>query len=244
MNDSYRIVSSLFERLAIMAKKTTVAAVESTLPATTVEYKSYRDFGYSVAGKSDAVRADGAWALDNIKGFPEDIESEAKSELYEGFRQRYAERNPEVEYAVIDGNYLPVSQLNGDTKILERLNIGVIHAFSYTQQAFGALKETDLQKYELLKDIRTKASKYCFNCLADLKAAARKVQKLRNPESTTRAATDAFNVAAAKMLSKMKERVKSAAARGDVSADAKALDAAIIAFKVKYETATGHAVTE
>jgi hypothetical protein len=46
------------------------------------------------------------------------------------------------------------------------------------------------------------------------------------------------------MLSKMKERVKSAAARGDVSADAKALDAAIIAFKVKYETATGHAVTE
>jgi len=227
-----------------MAKKTAVAAaVESTF-STPVEYKSIRDFGYSVAGKSDAVRADGAWALDNIAGFPDDIGSEPKADLYEGFRQRYSERNPEVEYAVIDGNYLPVSQLNGDTKILERLNIGVIHAFSYTQQAFGALKETDLNKYNLLKDIRTKVNKYCFNCLADLKAAARKVQKLRNPESSTRAATDAFNVAAAKMLSKMKERAKSAAARGDVTADAKALDAAIIAFKVKYETATGHAVTE
>jgi len=228
-----------------MAKKTAVAAaVESTFPATTVEYKSYRDFGYSVAGKSDAVRADGAWALDNIKGFPDDIESEPKSELYEGFRQRYSEQHPEVEYAVIDGNYLPVDQLPPDAKVMERLNIGVIHAFSYTQQAFGALKEIDLQKYELLKGIRTKVNKYCFNCLSDLKAAARKVQKQRNPESSTRAATDAFNVAAAKMLSKMKERVKSAAARGDVSADAKALDAAIIAFKVKYETATGHAVKE
>jgi hypothetical protein len=245
MNDSLRIVSGIFERLAIMAKKTTVAAaVESTLPATTVEYKSYRDFGYSVAGKSDAVRADGAWALDNIKGFPDSIEPEPKSELYEGFRQRYSEQHPEVEYAVIDGNYLPVSQLSPDVKILERLNIGVIHAFSYSQQAFGALKEIDLQKYELLKGIRTKVNKYCFNCLDDLKAAARKVLKHRNPETTTRAATDAFNVAAAKMLSKMKERVKSAAARGDVSADAKALDAAIIAFKTKYETATGHAVKE
>ena len=227
-----------------MAKKTTVAAAVASTFSTPVEYKSYRDFGYSVAGKSDAVRADGAWALDNIKGFPDDIESEPKSELYEGFRQRYSEQHPEVEYAVIDGNYLPVSQLSPDVKILERLNIGVIHAFSYTQQAFGALKETDLQKYELLKGIRTKVNKYCFNCLADLKAAARKVQKQRNPETNTRAATDAFNVAAAKMLSKMKDRVKTAAARGDVSADAKALDAAIIAFKTKYETATGHAVTE
>ena len=229
-----------------MAKKTLVAlAVESTLPvAAAVEYKSIRDFGYAVAGKSDAVRADGAWALDNIQGVPEEISSETKSELYEGFRQRYSERNPETEYAVIDGNYLPVSQLSPDAKTIERLHIGVIHAFSYTQQAFGALKETDLNKYNLLKDIRDKVNKYCWNCLADLKAAARKVLKQRNPESSTRAATDAFNVAAAKMLTKMKERVKTAAARGDVSADAKALDAAIIAFKVKYETITGYTVSE
>lgn len=239
MNDSYRIVSSLFERLAIMAKKTSV--VPANQP---VEYKSIRDFGYHAAGKSDAVRADGAWALDNIAGFPDEIGSEAKADLYEGFRQRYSERNPEVAYAVIDGNYLPIDQLNPDTKFLESVNIGVVHAFSYTQQAFGALKETDLNKYNLLKDIRDKVNKYCWNCLSDLKTAARKVQKLRNPEASTRAATDAFNIAAAKMLSKMKDRVKTASARGDVTADQKALDDAIIAFKVKYETATGYAVAE
>jgi hypothetical protein len=196
MNDSSRIVSSLFERLAIMAKKT-IAAIAASSPVAlgVVEYKSIRDFGYHAAGKSDAVRADGAWALDNIPGFPDEIGSEAKSDLYEGFRQRYAERNPEVAYAVIDGNYLPIDQLNPDTKFLESVNIGVIHAFSYTQQAFGALKETDLNKYNLLKDIRDKVNKYCWNCLSDLKTAARKVQKLRNPEASSRAATDAFNVA-------------------------------------------------
>ena len=235
-----------------MAKKTSAVPVISAMTAAAaavvtpppVEYKSIRDFGYHAAGKSDAVRADGAWALDNIPGFPDEIGSEAKADLYEGFRQRYSERNPEIEFAVIDGNYLPVSQLHGDTKVLERLNIGVIHAFSYTQQAFGALKETDLNKYNLLKDIRDKVNKYCWNCLSDLKTAARKVQKLRNPEASSRAATDAFNVAAAKMLSKMKDRVKTASARGDVTADQKALDDAIIAFKVKYETATGYAVAE
>lgn len=223
-------------------KKPAVPAVPA-VPAS-VEYKSLRDFGYSSAGRSAAVRAAAAWALDNIQGFPEEIVAEAKAELYEGFRQRYSEDNPETEYAVIDGNYLPVSQLSPETKILERLNIGVIHAFSYSQQAFGALKDTDLNKYNLLKDIRTKVNKYCFNCLDDLKKAAAKVLKERNPETKTRAATDSFTVAAAKALSKMKDRAKTAAARGDVTADTKALDAAIIAFKVKYETLTGQMVSE
>lgn len=227
-----------------MAKQKNQAVEQAVADSAPVSYKSLTDFGYSVAGKSDAVRADGAWALDNIAGFPDEPSSEAKADLYTGFRKRYSERNPEVEYAVVDGNYLPVSQLSPDAKVLERVHIGVVHAFSYTQQAFGALKETDLNKYNLLKDIRDKVNKYCWNCLADLKAAARKVLKQRNPESNTRAATDAFNVAAAKMLTKMKDRVKTAAARGDVTADAKALDAAIIAFKVKYETLTGQTVSE
>jgi hypothetical protein len=218
------------------------AAVASTLYP--VEYKSLRDFGYQSSGKTAAVRADGGWALDNIPNFPEEIDKERREELYEGYRQRYSEENPEVEYAVIDGNYLPVSQLSSDTKILERVNIGVIHAFSYSQQAFGALKETDPNKHSLIKDIRTKVNKYCYNCLDDLKTAARKVKKARNPESNARAATDAFNVAAAKALSKIKDRVKTAEARGDVTADQKALDQAIIAFKVKYESLTGYTISE
>jgi hypothetical protein len=65
--------------------------------------------------------------------------------------------------------------------------------------------------------------------------------KLFNP---LRLNADAFNVAAAKALSKIKDRVKTAVARGDVSADQKALDQAIIAFKAKYESLTGYKVSE
>ena len=208
-----------------------------------IDYKSLQDFGYSIAGKTDAVKADGAWALDHIAGFPDDLSKENRDDLYIGFRKRYSEKNPEIVYAMIDGNYLPVSQLSDGAKPKETIHIGAIHAFSYTQQAFGALKETDLAKYSLLKDIRDKVSKYCWNCLADLKAAARKVLKARNPESATRAQSDVFNIAADKVLSKLKDRCKTANARGDVTADMKAIDAAIIAFKVKYETLTGQTIS-
>ena len=214
-----------------MAKKTAIASAVQE-----VSYKSFRDFGYSVATKTDASRLDGAWALDNIPNFLTDPAKEAVSELKEGFRQRYSETHPEVEYAVVDGNYIPRDQLPPDAKVLENVKIGVAYAFSFTQQAYGALKADDLAKYNLVNDIRDKVNKYCFNCLSDLKAAARKVEKQRNPESTTRAATLAFGEFLDKQFDAWNQRCKTAEARGnDPTADSKALREAIIAFKVKYE---------
>jgi len=214
-----------------MAKKTAIAdAVQE------VTYKSYRDFGYSVAKKSDASRLDGAWALDNIANFLTEPAKDAINELKEGFRQRYNETHPDVAYAVVDGNYIPRDQLPADAKVLENVNIGVAYAFSFTQQEFGALKANDLPKYQLLQDLRDKVNKYCFNCLSDLKAAARKVEKQRNPETTTRAATLAFGEFLDKQFDAWNQRCKTAEARGnDPTADSKALREAIIAFKVKYE---------
>jgi hypothetical protein len=73
--------------------------------------------------------------------------------------------------------------------------------------------------------------------LADLKAAARKVLKERNPESATRAATLSFAEYLDKTLDTMKQRCKAAESRGtDPTANMKALDQAIIAFKVKMES--------
>ena len=214
-----------------MAKKTAIASAVQE-----VSYKSFRDFGYSVATKTDASRLDGAWALDNIPNFLTDPAKEAVSELKEGFRQRYSETHPDVEYAVVDGNYIPRDQLPPDAKVLENVKIGVAYAFSFTQQAYGALKADDLAKYNLVNDIRDKVNKYCFNCLSDLKAAARKVEKQRNPESTTRAATLAFGEFLDKQFDAWNQRCKTAEARGnDPTADSKALREAIIAFKVKYE---------
>jgi hypothetical protein len=200
------------------------------------EYKSIRDFGYSVAGKTDAVRADGAWALDNIRNFLTDPAKEDINELKEGARMRFAEKHPDIEYAVVDGNYIPKDQLPADAKVLESVKIGVAYAFSFTQQAYGALKAEDLRKYQLVQDWRDKVNKYTSGCLGDLKAAARKVEKQRNPDSNTRAATLAFYDFIDKSFDAWKQRCKSAEARGtDPTADSDALNAAIVAFKVKYE---------
>lgn len=206
------------------------AAVEST-------FKSISDFGYNVAKRADAVRGDGAWALDNLKGFPEDILSEDRAELNEGFRKRASElpKYEAVEYGVVDGNYLPVLQLTGELP-KERYIVSVASAFSYTQQQFGAMKSENPQLYLIIQDVRTRVNKYCSNCLSDLKAAARKVLKERNPETSTRAATKSFAEFVESTLDTMKQRCKTAEARGnDPTANMKALDQAIIAFKVEME---------
>ena len=213
-----------------MAKKSSAVSFEQS-------YKSLSDFGYNVAKRADAIRADGAWALDNISGFPEDISSESRVELYEGFRQRASElpKYEEVVYGVVDGNVIPLSQLSGDAP-KEQFKVNVAVAFSYSQQQIGAMKSEDPAKYRVIYELRDRVNKYCSNRLADLKSAAKKVLKERDPDSQTRAATLSFGEFVEKTLDTLKTRCKSAEARGnDPTANSKALDAAIIAFKVKLE---------
>jgi hypothetical protein len=201
-----------------------------------VNYKSLRDLGYSVAKKSDAVKLDGKFAVEHIAGFPETILPEARLELNEGFRLRASElpKYQPVEYGVIDGNYIPVSQLSGDMP-KERYTVSVASAFSYTQQQFGAMKNENPQLYAIVQDLRSRVNKYSSGCLADLSAAARKYLKELNPETKTRAATLAFVDYVEKTLSDMQTRCKTAVSRGnDDTADLAKLNDAIIAFKVKY----------
>ena len=200
-------------------------------------YKSLSDFGYNVAKRADAIRADGAWALDNIAGFPEDCPPEARVELNEGFRQRASElpKYAETVFGIVDGNYIPLAQLSGDApKDQFKLNVAV--AFSYSQQQIGAMKNDEPAKYRVIYELRDRVNKYCSNRLNDLKAAAKKVLKERDPDSQTRSATLAFGDYVLKTLDTLKTRCKSAESRGnDPTANSKALDAAIIAFKTKLD---------
>lgn len=203
-----------------------------------LEYKSLSDFGYSIAKQSDVVRAQGAYALDNIKNFLDGVSTEVRQELNVGFRQRASElpKYAPTEYAMVSGNLLPVSQLTGELP-KERFTVSIASAYSYTQQEFGAMKESEPSKYAIIKDLRDRVNKYCSNRFSDLQAAARKVYAERNPETKTRAATLCFGDFVEKTLDGLKTRCKTAEARGnDPTASMKALDAAIIAFKVKLET--------
>lgn len=213
-----------------MAKKSQLAvAVEST-------FKDLEAFGYSVAGSSDILKKNGAYALDNIKNFLTEPAREDIDQLKAGFRKRYEVNNPAIEYAVIDGNYIPVDQLPPDAKPLEVVKIGVAYAYSFTQQAIGAMKRDDLAKYNVIFALRDLVNKYCKNCMDDLITAAKREYARRNPKTQTRAATLAMIEFLDKEFETFKTRCKTAEARGnDPTADSKKLARAIAAFYKEYD---------
>lgn len=218
-----------------MTKQKTAVAVDVLLDD--VSYKSIKDLGYSVAKKSDSAKLDGKFAVENMAGFPDSITKENRDEFYEGARLRASELKNyrAVEYAVIDGNYIPVDQLSGELPA-ERYIISVASAFSYTQQQFGAMKNESPQLYAIVQDIRKRVNSYCSNALGELKQSARKYLKDKNPESKVRAANLAYVAYLEKILDEMITRCKTAEARGiDDTADLESLKVAIVAFKAKYK---------
>ena len=222
-----------------MAKQKTAVAVDVLLDDVKddVDYKSIKDLGYSVAKKSDAAKLDGKFAVENMAGFPDSITKENRDEFYEGARLRASELKNyrAVEYAVIDGNYIPVDQLSGELPA-ERYIISVASVFSYSQQQFGAMKSESPQLYTIVQALRKKVNGYCSNALGELKLSAKKYLKDKNPETKTRAATLAYVTYLEKILDEMVTRCKTAELRGnDDTADLDSLKAAIVAFKTKYK---------
>lgn len=201
-----------------------------------VEYKDLESFGFEVAGSSDVLSRNGAYALDNIKNFLDEPAKEDLDSLKTGFRRRYGTNHAPLEYAIIDGNYIPVAQLPVDAKPLERVKISVDYAYSFTQQAIGAMKRENLALYNIIMAYRKAVSQYCTNCMSDLVTAAKREYARRNPETKTRSATLAFSEYLDKTFATMLDRCRSAEARGnDPSADVKLLRDAVAAFKTKYD---------
>ena len=71
------------------------------------EFQSLKDMGYQQAGASDTLEAMARYALNKIVDFPQSIDDESKAQLYAGYKLRFAENNPAVQYAVINGQYIP-----------------------------------------------------------------------------------------------------------------------------------------
>jgi hypothetical protein len=62
--------------------------ISLTLSEDIMSISSLKDLGYQQAGTGDSLDAQGEYALMHIAGFPEDIPSEAKEMLYDGYRLR------------------------------------------------------------------------------------------------------------------------------------------------------------
>ena len=208
------------------------ASAKSTDTVAT-SFTSLKDLGYQQAGNFEKSISMAQHALDNIVGFPKDVPTEAKDELYEGYRMRFNERNPAKVYAVINDHYVHATQEHIEAKNVEKIEVGVAYAFSYSSQEFGKLKNTQPALHALIDVVRQKCNTYCSNRLADLKRAATAILNKDKPRERT-ANKDFAEFVLAWMNDAAPTRLVSAKNRGDTSADTKKFNEAKVAFMVKW----------
>lgn len=195
-------------------------------------YKSLRDMGYAQAKTGDSLAAQAQYALGAIAGFPADIPAESRAELYSGYQLRFNENRPAVTYAVINGHYTIATPEQIANAKVEKIEIGVIHAFSYSSQEFGKLANTNPALHSIIKVWRSDAADYCSNRLGDLKRAA---TKLLNKGKTQQRQTLDFAESMTKLFEAQAKSVKVKAGRGDASANEVKYKAAVAAFWKTYK---------
>jgi len=192
---------------------------------------SLKDLGYQQAKTGDSLETQAQFALDNITGFPEDMPSEAKDALYDGYRMRYSERKPATMYAVINDHYVIATPEQVQNKKIEKIDIGVAYAFAYSSQEFGKMKNTNPALHGIIKVIRDDVANYCSNRLGDLERAAKKL--IAKKDGTSRTTLD-FAESMLKSFSAQEKSVKIKQAKGDTTADAAKFSLAVKAFWTTY----------
>ena len=200
---------------------------------TTPEIKDLEDLGYQQAGNFDASQRMAQFAMAQIAGFPDEVPSEAKDKLYAGYRKRFSQNNPAKVYAVINGHYVLATQEHLDNPKVEKSNIGVEFAFSFTSQEFGKLSGHNPALHTVVKEIRERTSTYCSNRLSDLKRAVRKL--MNNGKDRKRTANKNFDEYVVGFLTDAFDRLKTAKARGDSTANEERFNRAKVAFMVEWK---------
>ena len=192
---------------------------------------SLKDLGYQQAKTGDSLETQAQFALDNITGFPEDVPSEAKDALYDGYRMRYSERKPATMYAVINDHYVLATDEHLKNKKVEKVEMGVAYAFSYSSQEFGKLKNTNPALHGIIKTIRDDVADYCSNRLGDLKRASKKL--IAKKDGTSRITLD-FAQSMLKAFEAQEKSVKVKQAKGDTTANSAKFALAVKSFWMTY----------
>jgi hypothetical protein len=210
-----------------------MSKAKATVAESTSVFTSLKDLGYQQAGNFEKSISMAQYALDNIVGFPTDVPTESKDALYEGYRMKFNELQPAKVFAVINDHYVLATQEHMDAKNVEKIEVGVAYAYSYSSQEFGKLANTNPALHGLIKAVREKCSTYCSNRLSDLKRAAKNI--LNKDKTRDRTANKDFAEFVADWFKETAPtRLKSAEARRDSTADSKRFNEAKVAFMVKW----------
>ena len=194
---------------------------------------SLKDLGYQQAGTGDSLDNQAEYALAHIAGFPEDIPSEAREMLYEGYRLRHNEKHPAKVYAVVNDHYILATPEQIKNAKVEKIEIGVAYAFAYSSQEFGKLKNTNPALHGIVKVIRDDVADYCSNRLGDLKRACKRILAKRNGNTTTRTTLD-FAQSMLNAFEAQEKSVKVKQAKGDTTANSAKYALAVKSFWMTY----------
>ena len=196
-------------------------ASKSTVAFATASVSSFKDAGYQSAVSGERTASIARYVFNHCPTFLDEVPKEVKAELEEGFALRWQELNPAVKYTT---DFVPSDKGN--------IEVTLAFCLSYSQQAFGQMKNEDPVKHGVIKAVRDAFSKYKSNRLSDLKTAVRRVAN--EGKTSTRQQAKHFDEYLGDIFDTLKARCKTATARGDASAHEAKLRVAIDAFKKAY----------
>ncbi len=193
-------------------------------PATDIAFvsvNSFKDAAYQSAITSERGTHIARFVLDECPNFLDDVPKEIKTQLDAGFALRWQEINPAKSYSA---DWVPAD--GGG------ISVTLDYCLSYSQQAFGQLKNENPVQHGIIKKVRDLFNKYRSNKMADLKRAVRLLAN--EGKTSTRTQAKMFADWVDTQLDSMKARCKTAAAREDATANEVQLRVAIDAFKKAY----------
>jgi hypothetical protein len=183
------VLSGLLENL--MKKQSTVA--------------SFKDAGYQAAKHGEGMSQVARFVISECPTFLDAVPDEVKAQLREGHALRWQELNKPVRYTA---DWVP-----SDDGITE---VSLAYCMSYSQQAFGQLKNENPVQHSIIKGVRDKFNKYSSNVMGDLTRAVRRL--MSEGKEKTKSPTKDYAKFLSDMFDSCKSRCKTAHARGDASA--------------------------
>jgi hypothetical protein len=176
-----------------------------------VEITSLKDASYQGCISSERGVSIGRFINEKCPTFLDSIPDEIKAEIESGQMLRFNELNPAQWYTQ---DWVPCEE---GTKGSQRVDINVV--MSYSSQVFGTFRNDDPVKHGIHKTWRDNWSDYKSNRMKDLKRYVKAYLDSLTGKVRERAPTKDFAVWLADTVGTIKERAKTAKARGDATVD-------------------------
>jgi hypothetical protein len=188
-----------------------------------VEITSLKDASYQGCISSERGVSIGRFINEKCPTFLDSIPDEIKAEIESGQMLRFNELNPAQWYTQ---DWVPCEE---GTKGSQRVDINVV--MSYSSQVFGTFRNDDPVKHGIHKTWRDNWSDYKSNRMKDLKRYVKAYLDSLTGKVRERAPTKDFAVWLADTVGTIKERAKTAKARGDATVDDAVVNAIVKAIK-------------